>query len=171
MMDTMTATLTASSEVAGWCVDDVDLADLLGSPDGLSGRELGDRLVGLDRLRRALEAATVAVLDEAERSDAYRDDGCITLGSWARCHVLWSKREATTRVHELNLVRLCPEVATALEAGTLGVAQVGELARARANPRAGDEIAEHITQLLDWATKLDFDGFRTVVRRWEQLAD
>jgi hypothetical protein len=45
------------------------------------------------------------------------------------------------------------------------------LARARANPRAGDEIAEDITQLLQWATKLDFGGFRKVVRRWEQLAD
>src|SRR5688572_33422222 len=105
MMDTMTATLTASSEVAGWCVDDVDLDDLLGSPAGLSGRELGDRLVELDRLRRAVEAATVAVLDEAERSDACRDDGCTTLSNWVRCHVLWSKQEATTRVRELDLVR------------------------------------------------------------------
>jgi hypothetical protein len=166
----MTATLTPR-EAADWSVDDVDLAGLLGSPVGLSGRELGDRLVELDRVRRALEAATVGVLDEAERSDAYRDDGCITLGSWARCHVLWSKHEATTRLRELDLVRLCPEVATALESGRLGVAQAAELARARANPRCGDEIAEHITQLLQWATELDFGGFRTVVRRWEQLAD
>ena len=51
------------------------------------------------------------------------------------------------------------------------MAQVAELARARANPRVGDEIAEHISQLVQWATKLDFDGFGTVVRRWEQLAD
>jgi hypothetical protein len=163
----MTATLTPSAGVAGWCADDVEL----GSSVGLSGRELGDRLVELDRLRRRVEAATVAVLDEAERSDAYRDDGCITLSSWARCQVLWSKREATVRVRELDLVRLCPEVAVALEAGRLGVAQVAELARARANPRCGDGIAEHITQLLKTAVELDFDGFRTVVRRWEQLAD
>ena len=130
----MTATLTPS-DAAAWCVDDVDFGELLGSPVGLSGRELGDRLVELDRVRRVLEAATVAVLDEAERSDAYRDDGCITLGSWARCQVLWSKHEATTRLRELDLVRLCPEVAVALESGRLGVAQVAELARARANPR------------------------------------
>ena len=113
----------------------------------------------------------MAVLDEAERSDAYRDDGCIALGSWARCQVLWSKHEATTRLRELDLVRLCPEVAVALESGRLGVAQVAELARARANPRCGDEIAEHISQLLKTAVELDFGGFRTVVRRWEQLAD
>ena len=167
----MTATLAPRDEVVDWRAGTVDLDELLGSPAGLSGRELGDRLVELDRLRRALEAATVAVLDEAERSDAYRDDGCITLGSWARCQVLWSKHEATTRLRELDLVRLCPEVATALASGTLGIAQVAELARARANPRAGDEIAEHITQLLQWATTLDFEGFRRVVKRWEQLAD
>ena len=94
--------------------------ELLGSPVGLSGRELGDRLVELDRVRRALEAATVAVLDEAERSDAYRDDGCIALGSWARCQVLWSKHEATTRLRELDLVRLCPEVAVGVGVGSVG---------------------------------------------------
>jgi hypothetical protein len=75
----MTATLTPTPGGAAWCVDDVDLRELLDSPAGLSGRELGERLVELDRVRRALEAATVAVLDEAERSDAYRDDGCTTL--------------------------------------------------------------------------------------------
>ena len=168
----MTATLTTNADAAGeWRVDDVDLDELLGSPAGLSGRELGDRLVELDRLRRAVEAATVAVLDEAERSDAYRDDGCTTMSNWARCHVLWSKHEATTRVRELDLVRLCPEVATALKTGTLGMAQVAELARARANPRVGDEIAEHMTQMLKWAVELDVAGFCRVVRRWEQLAD
>jgi hypothetical protein len=170
ILDFMTATLTPTPGVT-WCVDDVDLAGLLASPTGLSGRELGERLVELDRVRRALEAASVAVLDEAERSDVYRDDGCTTLSSWARCQVLWSRHEATTRVRELDLIRLCPEVATALAAGRLGIAQVAELARARANPRVGDEIAEHITQLLQWARELDFDGFRKVVRRWEQLAD
>ena len=168
----MTATLRADNgAVAGWRADGADLQDLFGSPAGLSGRELGERLVELERVRRRLEAATVAVLAEAERSDAFRDDGCITLGSWARCQVLWSKREATVRVRELDLIRLCPDVQVALEAGTLGTAQVAELARARANPRIGDDIAEHISQLLKWATELDFGGFRTVVRRWEQLAD
>ena len=94
----MTATLAPRDEAADWYGATVDLDELLGSPAGLSGRELGDRLVELDRLRRALEAATVAVLDEAERSDGYRDDGCITLGSWARLvRSCGRKHEATTR--------------------------------------------------------------------------
>ena len=46
-----------------------------------------------------------------------------------------------------------------------------ELARARANPRAGDQLAAAEAVLLDHARNLPFEAFKTVVRRWEQLAD
>ena len=167
----MTATLTPPPAAGEWRPDGVDLEELFAAPTGLSGRELGDRLVEIDRLRRALEAAAVGVLDEAERSDAYRDDGHLSLRSWARGQVVWSKQEAKQRLGELDLIRLCPQVGVALETGRLGVAYASELARARSNPRCGDQIADCIDEFLDWAAKLDFEGFRTVVRRWEQLAD
>jgi hypothetical protein len=156
---------------AGWSASDVDLAELLASPVGLSGRELGDRLVEIERVRRALEAATVAVLDETDGSGSSRDDGHLTLGSWARATVHWSYGESVTRLRELDLVRLCPQVADRLAAGTIGIAHTGELARARANPRAGDRIDDAIDELLGWADQLGVDPFRKVVRRWEQLAD
>lgn len=167
----MTAALALGDIAVTWRAADTELDDVLASPAGLSPRELAARLVELDRVRRAVEAATVAVLDEAQRSGADQDDGCLNVSSWARCQVLWSRHEATTRVREVELVRLCPEVGDALADGRLGIAQAAELARARANPRCGDDIAEHITQLLAWASELGFDGFRKVVRRWEQLAD
>jgi hypothetical protein len=167
----MTATLTPPPAAGEWRPEGVDLDDLFASSAGLSGRELGERLVEIDRLRRALEAAAVGVLDEAERSDAYRDDGHLTLRSWARGQVVWSRQEARQRLDELDLIRLCPQVAAALETGRLGVAYAAEMARARSNPRCGDRIADCIDEFLDWAGKLDFEGFRTVVRRWEQLAD
>ncbi len=59
----------------------------------------------------------------------------------------------------------------ALADGTVGVAQVRELARAHANPRAGGQLAAAEAVLLDHAQHLPFDAFKTVVRRWEQLAD
>ena len=59
----------------------------------------------------------------------------------------------------------------ALADGTVGVAQVRELARARANPRAGDQLAAAEAVLLEHAQHLPFEAFKTVVRRWEQLAD
>lgn len=167
----MSSTLDVDGGVAEWDPAGVEFAALCASPVGLGGRDLGDRLVEIDRARRALEAATVAVLDEADRGGSFRDDGHITLGSWARATVNWSYAETSSRVRTVDLVRLCPSVAGELARGRLGVAHTFELARARANPRAGDAIAECVDELVKWAETLDFDGFRKVVRRWEQLAD
>lgn len=148
-----------------------DLTDLCSPVAGLDGRSLADRLVGIERLRWRLETATLAVLDEVERSGAFRDDGHVTVGSWARATVNWSARETTDRVRGLHLCRLCPSVAGELSEGRLGVAQTFELARARANPRVGDQLAERVDELVGWGQTLGFDGFRQVVRRWEQLTD
>ena len=53
----------------------------------------------------------------------------------------------------------------------MGVAQVHELARLAANPRCGDRLADSGAPLVDAAQQLEFVDFRTVARRWEQLAD
>ena len=44
-------------------------------------------------------------------------------------------------------------------------------ARARSNPRCGAQLVEVLDLLLDNAEHLSFEDFRTVVRRWEHLAD
>ena len=49
--------------------------------------------------------------------------------------------------------------------GHIGVAQVAELARVRANPRCGDELGEVIDQLVDYAEQLDYPAFCKVVKR------
>ena len=130
----MTSTLVPGDDVVAWRADAVDVGALLSSPVGLTGRQLGERLVELDRLRRALEAATVEVLGEAHRSGAYREDGHVNLASWARGNVTWSRSEALQRAREVDLVGLCPEVSAALAAGRLGVAQAGELAEGAGQP-------------------------------------
>jgi hypothetical protein len=138
---------------------------------GLSGRVLAERLVEIEVVRRRLEAETLAVLGEVERSGVFRDDGHITVGGWARATVNWSYRDTADRLRAVQLARLCPAAASELAEGRLGVAQIFELARARANRRVGDQIAGQIDELIGWAETLEFDGFRTVLRRWEQLAD
>jgi hypothetical protein len=45
------------------------------------------------------------------------------------------------------------------------------MARARANPRCGDQLAECAEIILDNAQALPFDQFRLLVNRWEALAD
>ena len=58
-----------------------------------------------------------------------------------------------------------------LAEGRLGVAQCHEIARAYANPRVRDQLGDVIEILLDAATKMAFEEFRTLVRRWETIAD
>jgi hypothetical protein len=55
-----------------------------------------------------------------------------------------------------------------LSGGGLGVAQVRELGRARANPRIGADIVEAIGVLVGHAQHLPFHEFRICVRRWER---
>jgi hypothetical protein len=70
-----------------------------------------------------------------------------------------------------RLLNDCGAVAAAFTHGDVGVAQVRELARVRANPRCGDELAIVEELLLADAVHLPFDEFRDQVRGWEQLAD
>lgn len=134
-------------------------------------RVLSAELVRLEREMRALEARMLDVLHEAERTGAHQADGHRTLGAWCRASVKWSRGETTARVQASRLVAEEPEVRHRVEAGDLGVAQVRVLARARANPRCGDQLTDVLPLLLDVEPTLTFEEFRTVVERWEQLAD
>ena len=51
------------------------------------------------------------------------------------------------------------------------MAQVRELARARANPRVGATIVEALPLLVEHAQALPYTEFRICVQRWESLAD
>jgi hypothetical protein len=55
--------------------------------------------------------------------------------------------------------------------GRIGVAQIGELGRLATNPRCRERLAESEQILLEAAQQLQFEDFRIVCRRWEQLAD
>ena len=108
----------------------------------LDGQGLADRLVALERQLRRVEAEIVAVLDEADRRGSWRADGHASVRGWARATVRWSDVEVRDRVRTVTLCRDAPLVHDELAAGRLGVAQVRELARARANPRVGAGIVE-----------------------------
>ena len=153
------------ADLGGW------LAGLDGGLGSLSGSELADRLVELERVLRRTEAAIVAVVDEADRRSVCAVDGHASVRGWAAATVRWSPVELRDRQRCARLGRDLPDVLAALADGTVGVAQVRELARARANPRAGDQLAAAEAVLLDHAQHLPFEAFKTVVRRWEQLAD
>ena len=139
--------------------------------DELDGQDLADRLVALERIIRHAEAEVVAVLDEADRRGSWKADGHASIRGWARATVRWSDVEVRDRVRTVTLCRDAPLVHDELSAGRLGVAQVRELGRARANPRVGPDIVDMIPVLVDHAEHLPFLEFRICVQRWEALAD
>jgi hypothetical protein len=139
--------------------------------DTASGQQLADRLVQIEHVVRRAEAATISVLDEADRRGAWRADGHASVRGWAAATVRWSPVQVRDRLREIRLVRDVPQVRVELAAGRLGVAQAAELARARANPRCGGQLARDAPELLRKALDEPFESFRTSVRSWENLAD
>ncbi|MGE3590029.1 MAG: DUF222 domain-containing protein [Ilumatobacteraceae bacterium] len=124
-----------------------------------------------ERIRRWAELRIAEVIGEAERTGVHRRDGHTRVSGWCRAHVRWSPAETTARVRTARLVRDITGVRDALESGELGVAQVQELARAYANPRAAAQLPAFADILVSHATSLPFEDFRTAVAHWEALAD
>jgi len=142
-------------------------------PDGryAAADELARRLQNLERDVRFCEARIAAVLDEADRLGVYSIDGHRDIRAWAAANVNWSRRETLERSRTVTLLRDLPELAEDLKYGEVGVAQVRELARVRANPRCGDQVVEAAPELVELAKRVSFEEFRIVTQRWEQLND
>jgi SH3-like domain-containing protein len=120
---------------------------------------------------RLIEAALTGLLVDVERGEDFRDDGHTSARAWLRSSVRTSDSEA---LHHVRVARLCadlPVVLDELTAGRLGVPQVRELARARANPRCGDQLHLAIDVLIESGEQDPFEVFVERVRQWERLAD
>lgn len=137
----------------------------------LDASALDDKVRDLEVAARQIEAAVVAATAQAERSSHHLADGHRTVGAWLMATTNCPRREATARTRSAALLREAAAIAGEFGAGRVGVAQVRELARLRANPRAGDQLAGSETILLDAARSLEYADFRVVTQRWEQLAD
>jgi len=149
-------------------VDPVALAEGL---DELDPRGLAARLGEIERVRRALAAASAAVIAAADRTEAFREDGHVSVRGWTKASLRLADSEVTHHVRTANLLIALPRCGELLAAGELGVAQVHELARAHANPRCGDQLAEVMDELVGFATTLPYETFARVVRHAERLAD
>ena len=139
--------------------------------DAIDGRALGERLRELERLARRVEHAVVGVVGEADRRGVWAADGHRSVRGWCQATVNWSGVEAVHRVRTVALFDGVGEVSDALGAGSIGVAQVRELARARSNPRCGDELVDCADVIVDHAESLPFHEFRLLVGRWEAIGD
>jgi len=133
--------------------------------------QLVTRLQDLERIARWCEAEIVTVLDHADRLGVYSIDGHRNIRGWAAGNVNWSNRESLDRARTVTLVRDVPEIGTDLTNGDIGIAQVRELARVRANPRIGETLTEAAGELVELAKAVPFEEFRLKTQSWEQLHD
>ena len=134
-------------------------------------RSLDDAVRTLESAARRIEAAIVDATAQAERSGHFRADGHRSAGSWLMATTNCTRGEATARMRSAHLVPELKIVVDEFRDGRVGVAQVREIARLAANPRAGDQVAGSESILLDAAKSLEWSDFRMVTKRWEQLAD
>ena len=138
---------------------------------GSTGAAVVEELRALDAEHRRIEARRGLLVREVERRDVHRADGHLSVSGWLRATMSWSTMECVRVVRRGRLLERAPAVGDALLDGSCGVAQTDELARAAANPRVGHEVDPFLPTLLEHAPGLSFDEFKTVVRRWENLAD
>ncbi len=139
--------------------------------DRLDGPELDQVLWKLEQIRRQVESTAASVVERCEHTGHFSADGHRTVRSWTMAVTNCSPGEAARRHRSANMLRLMPAVRAEFRAGAIGVAQVHELARLAANPRCREQLAGSEQVLLETAQRLQFEDFKIVCRRWEQLAD
>jgi hypothetical protein len=139
--------------------------------EGLDGRELAARLGDVERTIRKLEAVAASIVATADRRGVFGEDGHVSVRGWVKASIRVSDHTVTRRVRTANLCDALPLCRDRLAGGSLGVDQVGELARVFANPRCGPQLATVVDSLMEVAETAPFEVFARRVRRWERLAD
>ncbi|MCB0985762.1 MAG: DUF222 domain-containing protein, partial [Ilumatobacter sp.] len=122
-------------------------------------------------LRRRVEAELAVTVQTISETGLFEEDGHSSVRAVLRAEARMSEGEISHLVRTGRLIVDLPQVVDALGNGTIGVAQTHDLARARANPRCGDQLVGHIELLTRQAHDLEYQDFRRCVRRWEMLAD
>jgi hypothetical protein len=137
----------------------------------MHGRDLDAALWACEQARRELEATIAAITARCDQTMHHLTDGHRTVKTWAMAITNCSPAEAHRRRATARALELIPDIRDAYRAATVGVAQIGELTRLAANPRAREHLPASQAVLLDAARTLPFDDFKLVVERWLLLAD
>lgn len=154
--------------------DDVENEDAGGDPhpvDLVSGRELGERLRGLDRELRVLTAEMTGLVRDALVSGEYRCDGHASIRQWVRSWSNWSDPHLARIIRGARLAHDHPKAFETLAAGGIGVDEYDTLAAVARNPRCGHQLADVLDLFCGLADQVSHRQFELAVRRWETLAD
>ena len=141
-------------------------------PADLDTGALSTLAVGVERLRRRVDATAVRTAAHVDAAESFIGDGFSCARVWLQHRVGLSGPEALRRVRAARLHRRCGLWANAAAAGVVGVAQTELMAQIVANPRIPDEtLAQDRFELLQDAMDLPYREFERRARRWEMLAD
>ena len=166
--------LNDADVIAGLVAGAVDAVGLLGEVDvsSLDPETLSSLATGVERVRRMVEAAAVAVAGGVDVASPFGGQGFFNAKGWLGHRLGLSGPEAYRRVQTSRMYRRLGVWAAAAAAGEVGVAQCELMARVAANPRIDDTLlARDAEMLLADAVALPFDVFERRVRTWEALAD
>ena len=137
----------------------------------LGADKLERMLVDCDAVRRRVEAMIAEIVGAAERTVAYADDGHGSVSGWVKSTCNYSCGETKAVIQTGRLLHAIREARDAAHSASVGVPQLRLLAKVFANPRCADQFPDSAELLLDHASRLWFEEFAVVVRRWEALAD
>jgi hypothetical protein len=143
-------------------LDDLSLLDDVALVDALRDGE---------RSRRRLEARQALIVRELDRRKVWKADGHASIRGLVNVVTNRAPWEVTALAQTGRLLDARPETASAMVDGDLGVAQAQQLAKTYAHPRCGDSYGDVADTLLTVATTLPFRDFKTVVDRFEAIAD
>jgi hypothetical protein len=138
----------------------------------LDATELRAWIVGIERVRRMVDAVAVTSAGAVERHNPFRDQGFFTTKTASRHMAGLSGPEAFRRAQTARMHAALPDWAQAHRDGDVGVAQCELMARVVANPRLpADVVQRDAPALLIDAITLPFEEFERQLRTWEALAD
>lgn len=146
-------------------------AEFLDELNDYDHRGLAAAFRELDQERRAIEAKLAGLVNFAARHNIHRIDCHASIRGWMKAQANCSDVEASHLVRLGKLIHEIPASGDMLHTGDIGIAQASELAKARRNPRCGDQLAEIAPTLLQHAATLPFADFKLCVQRWKLLAD
>jgi len=176
--DVFMAVIGGSDGVGAMVVADRDLDAVAAALAAIGARgsaespaALRHRLQVLEGVVRMAEAAVVAVVAECDRTHAFRDDGHVSVRNWVAAETNTAGGEALARMRVARLSDACPQAVDALASGRVGIAQIREIARVRANPRVTGAVDDMIDELLTEAAATPLHAFIAMIRRLEALLD
>lgn len=126
----------------------------------------------IERVHRALEAASAAAFNAVDERRVHQIDGHRTAQAFLQASANVSDRERNDRLHVARLVKLCPQVGRLLADGTLPVGHAVALGLLVANERLDrDRLRAALSGFLLYGSLLPHDAFAKRVREWGRLND